>query len=95
MSRRRLFSIRLHFVRKERIGIDEVSADRSLTMRCVRTDEEVITNSARSVQQRSRPVVASTAKQAICPRAETWIASRSLSSGAHSRDPLAHNDEEA
>jgi len=23
---------------------------------------------------------------------ETWIASRSLSSGAHSRDPLARND---
>jgi hypothetical protein len=25
-------------------------------------------------------------------REESWIASRSLSSGAHSRDPLARND---
>jgi hypothetical protein len=28
-------------------------------------------------------------------QAERWIASRSLSSGAHSRDPLARNDEVA
>jgi hypothetical protein len=34
------------------------------------------------------------AKQSIQPRAEVWIASRSLSSGARSRDPLARNDEE-
>jgi hypothetical protein len=32
-------------------------------------------------------------KQSISPPAEAWIASRSLSSGAHSRDPLARNDE--
>jgi hypothetical protein len=34
----------------------------------------------------ARAVIASEAK-------EEWIASRSLSSGAHSRDPLARNDE--
>ncbi|MBX9645448.1 MAG: hypothetical protein K2X57_00145, partial [Xanthobacteraceae bacterium] len=32
-------------------------------------------------------------KQSSFPRAALWIASRSLSSGAHSRDPLARNDE--
>ena len=38
----------------------------------------------------SRLVIASEAKQSIVPHAETWIASsRSLSSGARSRDPLA------
>ena len=31
-------------------------------------------------------------KQSIAPLAGAWIASRSLSSGAHSRDPLARND---
>src|SRR3977135_2981817 len=31
-------------------------------------------------------------KQSILPYAARWIASRSLSSGAHSRDPLARND---
>ena len=31
-------------------------------------------------------------KQSIYPRVERWIASRNLSSGAHSRDPLARND---
>src|SRR6185437_7799351 len=31
-------------------------------------------------------------KQSIPPLAVRWIASRSLSSGAHSRDPLARND---
>jgi hypothetical protein len=31
-------------------------------------------------------------KQSIYLRAARWIASRSLSSGAHSRDPLARND---
>src|SRR3974390_6337 len=32
-------------------------------------------------------------KQSMAPRlADPWIASRSLSSGAHSRDPLARND---
>src|ERR1700679_3352366 len=31
-------------------------------------------------------------KQSSVSRAEPWIASRSLSSGAHSRDPLARND---
>jgi hypothetical protein len=41
-------------------------------------------------------VIASEAKQSIAPQAEMWIASsRSLSSGAHSRDPLApRNDRE-
>jgi hypothetical protein len=34
-------------------------------------------------------------KQSIARQAERWIASRSLSSGAHSRDPLARNDVEA
>ncbi|KRQ94697.1 hypothetical protein [Bradyrhizobium valentinum] len=37
-------------------------------------------------------VIASAAKQSIYPDAEMWIASRSLSSGAHSRDLLARND---
>src|SRR5205809_5131389 len=38
-------------------------------------------------------VIASEAKQSIATsRTERWIASRSLSSGAHSRDPLARND---
>jgi hypothetical protein len=76
------------FVRKERIGIEEISADRILTTCCfVRTNEEVITNSARSVQQSSRPIIAShpvgaqrrrmidSAKQSIGSLAETWIAS--------------------
>jgi hypothetical protein len=36
-------------------------------------------------------VIASAAKQSIAAQKE-WIASRSLSSGAHSRDPLARND---
>jgi hypothetical protein len=31
-------------------------------------------------------------KQSMFPLAAPWIASRSLSSGAHSRDPLARND---
>jgi hypothetical protein len=31
-------------------------------------------------------------KQSSFPLAALWIASRSLSSGAHSRDPLARND---
>ena len=37
-------------------------------------------------------VIASAAKQSRSPLAALWIASRSLSSGAHSRDPLARND---
>jgi hypothetical protein len=37
-------------------------------------------------------VIASAAKQSIYPCAAAWIASRSLSSGAHSRDPVARND---
>jgi hypothetical protein len=37
-------------------------------------------------------VIASEAKQSTPPLAERWIASRSLSSGAHSRDPVARND---
>jgi hypothetical protein len=37
-------------------------------------------------------VIASAAKQSTYPLAAPWIASRSLSSGAHSRDPLARND---
>jgi hypothetical protein len=32
-------------------------------------------------------------KQSTPKQAAVWIASRSLSSGAHSRDPLARNDE--
>jgi hypothetical protein len=40
------------------------------------------------------PVIGSAAKQSIATScAEGWIASRSLSSGAHSRDPLARNDD--
>jgi hypothetical protein len=41
-------------------------------------------------------VIASVAKQSMPPQAMEWIASsRSLSSGAHSRDPLApRNDDE-
>ena len=37
-------------------------------------------------------VIASAAKQSIAQQVERWIASRSLSSGAPSRDPLARND---
>jgi hypothetical protein len=37
-------------------------------------------------------VIASAAKQSIFLFAAAWIASWSLSSGAHSRDPLARND---
>src|ERR1700712_5619686 len=36
-------------------------------------------------------VIASEAKQSMPQRADIWVASRSLSSGAHSRDPLARN----
>jgi hypothetical protein len=32
-------------------------------------------------------------KQSSSPESKFWIASRNLSSGAHSRDPLARNDE--
>jgi hypothetical protein len=32
-------------------------------------------------------------KQSIAAKEESWIASRSLPSGAHSRDPVARNDE--
>src|SRR5258706_1794676 len=39
------------------------------------------------------PMINSATKQPILHRAVRWIASRSLSSGAHSRDPLARNDE--
>jgi hypothetical protein len=39
------------------------------------------------------PSLRSTCDEAIHPSAyQSWIASRSLSSGAHSRDPLARND---
>ena len=41
---------------------------------------------------RSLAVIASEAKQSMAQQAERWIASRSLSSGAHSRDPLARQD---
>jgi len=37
-------------------------------------------------------VIASAAKQSMPRRGDKWIASRSLSSGAHSRDPVARND---
>jgi hypothetical protein len=33
-------------------------------------------------------------KPSILPQAGKWIASWSLSSGAHSRDPLARNDDD-
>ena len=33
-------------------------------------------------------------KQSMSPHAALWIVSRNLSSGAHSRDPLARNDAE-
>jgi hypothetical protein len=36
---------------------------------------------------------ATATKQSISPQAALWIASRSLSSGAHSRGPLARNDD--
>jgi hypothetical protein len=39
-------------------------------------------------------VIASAAKQSIAQQADRWIASRSLSSGAHSRGPMARNDDE-
>jgi hypothetical protein len=39
------------------------------------------------------PAKADATKQSISLRAAKWIASRSLSSGAHSRDPLARNDD--
>jgi len=62
--------------------------------------------SRRGVADVCLAVIASAAKQSILPRKERmdcfaslamtavalWIASRSLSSGAHSRDPLARND---
>src|SRR6266699_155903 len=62
--------------------------------------------SRRGVADVCLAVIASEAKQSILPRKERmdcfaslamtavalWIASRSLSSGAHSRDPLARND---
>jgi hypothetical protein len=48
---------------------------------CVRRDDEDF-----------EVVIASQAKQSIAQQKERWIASRSLSSGAHSRDPLARND---
>src|SRR5258708_13942731 len=38
------------------------------------------------------PMINSATKQSISHYAEPWIASRSLSSGPHSRDPLARND---
>src|ERR1700688_1303025 len=40
-------------------------------------------------------MINSATKQSIFPRGDRWIASRSLSSGAHSRDPLARNDAES
>jgi hypothetical protein len=49
-------------------------------------DEQTIRNHGLSI-----PVIASQAQQSIL-LLRLWIASRSLSSGAHSRDPLARND---
>jgi hypothetical protein len=43
-----------------------------------------VVTSLRGAERRSNPFF-------LC--VATWIASRSLSSGAHSRDPLARNDE--
>ncbi len=48
---------------------------------------------ARVVQLLATVIARSEAtKQSILPYIARWIASRSLSSGAHSRDPLARND---
>jgi hypothetical protein len=38
------------------------------------------------------PMINSATKQSMPPLAAPWIGSRSLSSGAHSRDPLDRND---
>src|SRR6266550_4965586 len=51
----------------------------------------VIARSQR-VRPSAGPMINSATKQSIYPRVGRWIASRSLSSGAHSRDPLARND---
>ena len=44
------------------------------------------------IESGSHVVIASGAKQSMPQQADKWIASWSLSSGAHSRDPLARND---
>jgi len=46
-------------------------------------ESEAATRHCEERQRRSNPSL---------PRVAAWIASRSLSSGAHSRDPLARND---
>jgi hypothetical protein len=46
----------------------------------------------RGIAEAYLAVIASAAKQSIFLCVGLWIASRSLSSGAHSRDPLARND---
>jgi hypothetical protein len=43
-------------------------------------------------KQLYQPSLRALAKQSMAQQADRWIASRSLSSGAHSRDPLARND---
>jgi hypothetical protein len=60
---------------------DNVDASLGRTER--RGKAKVCPTSLRGVKRRSNPVL-------LC--ALKWIASRSLSSGAHSRDPLARND---
>jgi hypothetical protein len=57
--------------------------------------DKVQANLGRSVPREGEivsTVIASGAKQSLPQQAAKWIASRSLSSGAHSRDPLARND---
>jgi hypothetical protein len=56
----------------------------------VKSYVNVIARSQR-VRLSAGPMTGSATKQSILAFA-AWIASRSLSSGAHSRDPLARND---
>jgi hypothetical protein len=52
----------------------------------------VLEGRLRERQLLSEAVIASAAKQSMPRQWAPWIASRSLSSGAHSRNPLARND---
>ena len=45
------------------------------------------------VRPSAGPMINSATKQSILSSRQAWIASRSLSSGAHSRDPVARNDD--
>jgi hypothetical protein len=75
------FSIRLHFVRKERIGIAQISASQFLTTRFV------LVQQVARMERRCVHVIASAAKQSIYPRAETWIASLRSQCRVETRDP--------